>query len=58
MLLVGSSGFVEEDPIEGFHCIVFYGIDGVIIAAIMQCDLFKIYCAPRILVLLGREYVD
>ena len=25
---------------------MFYCIDGVVIAALMHCDLFKIYCAP------------
>ena len=29
------------------NIIVLYCIDGVIIAALMHCDLFQIYCAPR-----------
>ena len=28
------------------YCIVLYCIDGVVIAALMHCDFFEIYCAP------------
>ena len=28
--------------------VVLYCIDGVVIAALMHCDLFEIYCAPNL----------
>ena len=36
----------DDDVVWYPDCIVLCCIDGVVIGALMHCDLFKIYCAP------------
>ena len=43
-------------PIFSLHSLVLYCINEVVIAALMHCDLFQIYCAPLNLGILGCEY--
>ena len=45
MALVNAALNLRASMIHGV-CIALYCIDGVIIAALMHCDLFMIYCAP------------
>ena len=53
------SGFLAKSKEMILHLsIVFHCFYGVVIAAHMQCDLFKIYCAAPNLGILGREDAD